>query len=148
MNTTSFKTKIVSAKDIKRKWYIVDAEDQVLGRMSSQIVKILQGKHKPSYAPNIDMGDHVVVINAEKFKLTGNKMTSKKFITYSGYPGGQKVKSVKQILDKKPEHVIEKAVKGMLPKTKLGNAMYKKLHVFAGPDHDHEAQTPETLNIK
>ena len=148
MDTTSFKTKIVSAKDIKRKWYIVDAEDQVLGRMSSQIVKILQGKHKASYAPNIDMGDHVIVINSEKFKLTGNKMESKKYISYSGYPGGQKVKSVKQILSKKPEFAIEKAVKGMLPKTKLGNAMFKKLHVFAGPDHDHEAQTPETLNIK
>ena len=147
MSRLSYKTKSVSAKDIERKWYIVDAEDQVLGRMSSEISKVLQGKHKASYTPNIDTGDHVIVINAEKIVLTGNKWNDKKYITYSGYPGGQKIKTAKQILDRKPEHIVEKAVKGMLPRTKLGRAMYKKLHVFTGTDHPHEAQKPEPLKF-
>lgn len=147
MSRLSYKTKSVSAKDIERKWYIVDAEDQVLGRVSSEISKVLQGKHKASYTPNIDTGDHVIVINAEKVALTGNKWNDKQYITYSGFPGGQKVKTAKQILDRKPEHIVEKAVKGMLPRTKLGRAMYKKLHVFVGTDHPHEAQKPEPLKF-
>ena len=148
VDTLSYKTKTISAKGIERKWFIVDAEDMVLGRMSSEISKVLQGKHKPSYTANIDSGDHVIVVNAEKVKLTGNKWDQKQYLTYSGYPGGQKSKTAKQIRDKKPEQIIEKAVKGMLPRTKLGRQMYKKLHVFAGAEHTHEAQKPEPLNIK
>ncbi len=147
MDTLSYRTKTVSGKGIERKWYVVDAEDQVLGRMSTEISKILQGKNKASYTPNIDTGDHVIVINAEKVKLTGNKWDQKKYITYSGFPGGQKTKTAKQVLNKKPAHIIEKAVKGMLPGTKLGRAMYKKLHVFVGPEHDHSAQKPEQLKF-
>lgn len=137
----------MSAKEVVRKWYVIDAEDQVLGRMCSEISKVLQGKNKASYTPNIDTGDHVIVINAEKVKLTGKKRDEKQYITYSGYPGGQKVKTAKQILERKPEHIVEKAVKGMLPRTKLGRQMYKKLHVFVGPEHPHAAQQPEKLNF-
>ena len=147
MDTLSYRTKSVSGKGIERKWFIVDAEDRVLGRMATEISKILQGKTKASYTPNIDTGDHVIVINAEKIKLTGNKWDQKKYITYSEYPGGQKVKTAKQILAKKPEHIIEKAVKGMLPRTKLGRQMYKKLHVFAGTEHTHAAQKPENVKF-
>ena len=147
MDTLSYKTKSVSANGIERKWFIVDAEDMILGRMCSEISKVLQGKHKASYTPNIDTGDHVIVINAEKIKLTGNKWDDKKYITYSGYTGGQKVKTAKQILAKKPEHIVEKAVKGMLPRTKLGRAMYKKLHVFVGSEHPHAAQKPEPFKF-
>jgi large subunit ribosomal protein L13 len=125
----------------------VDAEDVVLGRMCSEIAKILQGKNKPSYSPNIDTGDHVIVVNAEKVKLTGNKWEQKEYITYSGYPGGQKRKTARQVLKAHPERIVEKAVKGMLPRTKMGRQMYKKLHVFIGPDHTHEAQKPETLKF-
>lgn len=147
VDTLSYRTKTISAKGIERKWFIVDAEDVVLGRMCSTISKVLQGKHKAAYTPNIDNGDHVIVINAEKVKLTGNKWDQKQYITYSGYPGGQKSKTAKQIRDRKPEHIIEKAVKGMLPRTKLGRQMYKKLHVFAGAEHTHAAQKPETLKF-
>ncbi len=147
MDTLSYKTKTISGKGIERKWFIVDAEDMVLGRMASTVSKVLQGKHKASYTANIDNGDHVIVVNAEKVKLTGNKWDQKQYITYSGYPGGQKSKTAKQIRDRKPEQIIEKAVKGMLPRTKLGRQMYKKLHVFAGAEHTHEAQKPETLKF-
>lgn len=147
MNTLSYRTKTVSAKGIERKWFIVDAEDKVLGRLCTEISKILQGKHKASYTPNIDTGDHVIVINAAKVKLTGNKWEDKQYITFSGYPGGQKSKTAKQVRASKPERLIENAVKGMLPGSKLGRAMYKKLHVFAGAEHDHEAQKPEKLKI-
>ena len=147
MNTLSYKTRSVTPTEVDRKWFVVDAEDMVLGRFCSEIAKILQGKNKPSYTPNIDTGDHVIVINAEKVKLTGNKWDGKKYITYSGYPGGQKSKTAREILAKKPEYIVEKAVKGMLPRTKMGRQMYKKLHVFVGPDHTHSAQTPETLKF-
>ena len=147
MDTLSYKTKIPSAKGIERKWYVVDAEDKVLGRLCSDISKVLQGKNKACYAPNIDMGDHVIVINAEKIKLTGNKWDQKQYITYSGYPGGQKSKTAKQMLAKKPEAIIEQAVKGMLPRTKLGRQMYMKLHVFVGGEHNHAAQKPEPLKF-
>jgi large subunit ribosomal protein L13 len=137
----------VSAGEVERKWYIVDAENQILGRMSSEISKILQGKNKACYTPNIDTGDHVIVINAEKIKLSGNKWEAKKYITYSGFPGGQKVKTAREVLERKPVHIVEHSVKGMLPRTKLGRQMYKKLHVFVGTDHPHAPQKPETIKF-
>lgn len=147
MNTLSYKTKSANKQTVQRKWYIVDANDQVLGRMCTKIATVLRGKHKPSYTPHVDTGDYVIVINADKIVLTGNKVNDKKYLTYSGYPGGQKSKTAKQLLDKKPIAVVENAVKGMLPKNKLGRAIYKKLFVYAGTEHNHGAQKPENLEI-
>lgn len=134
--------------DIKRAWYVVDAEGLPLGRMSSQIAAILRGKNKPYYVPNIDTGDYVVVINAEKVKITGSKMLSKIYEEYSGYPGGLKQIPIATVLAKHPERIVQHAVKGMLPKNTLGKEMFKKLKVYAGAEHPHEAQNPETLNLK
>jgi len=147
VNTLSYKTKSANKQTVQRKWYIVDANDQVLGRMCTKIATVLRGKHKPSYTPHVDTGDYVIVINADKIVLTGNKVNDKKYLTYSGYPGGQKSKTAKQLLDKKPIAVVENAVKGMLPKNKLGRAIYKKLFVYAGTEHNHGAQKPENLEI-
>jgi large subunit ribosomal protein L13 len=123
----------------------VDAEGQPLGRMASLIASTLRGKHKPSYTPHVDCGDNIIVINAEKVKLTGKKMTNKVYLTYSGYPGGQKKQTPREMLAKHPERLVETAVKGMLPKNKLGRAMFKKLFVYAGTEHPHAAQKPESL---
>jgi large subunit ribosomal protein L13 len=131
-----------------RRWYIVDAKDQILGRMASQIASVLKGKHKPIYSPHQDVGDFVVVVNAEKIKVTGNKLKEKMYHRHSGYPGGQKGISLQQMLQKQPEKVIELAVKRMLPKNSLGRRMYLKLKVYAGPDHPHKAQLPEQLELK
>lgn len=147
VNTLSYKTVSIRKEDVQRAWYIVDAEGAVLGRMSTKIATVLRGKHKPSYTPHIDCGDYVIVINADKIKLTGNKMKDKKYYTHSGYPGGQKVTNPERLLQKKPFAVVEKAVKGMLPKTKLGRKMYKKMFVYAGSDHPHQAQQPQTLEV-
>ena len=148
VNTLSYRTKTVTPKDTVRKWYIVDAENQTLGRISSEIAKILQGKNKPSYTPNIDTGDHVIIINAEKVHLSGKKLTDKVYIRHTGYPGGQRFMTPKEALAKKPEFVLENAISHMLPRTRLGRAMFKKLHVFAGAEHDHTAQKPEVLKFK
>ncbi len=148
VNTLSYRTKTATPKDIVRKWYIVDAENQTLGRLSSEIAKILQGKNKPSYSPNIDTGDHVIIINAEKIHLSGKKLTDKVYIRHTGYPGGQRFMTPKEALAKKPEFVLENAISHMLPRTRLGRAMFKKLHVFAGTDHPHTAQKPEVLKFK
>jgi large subunit ribosomal protein L13 len=123
----------------------VDAEGQPLGRMASLIASTLRGKHKPSYTPHVDCGDNIIVINAEKVKLTGKKMTNKVYLTYSGYPGGQKKQTPREMLAKHPERLVETAVKGMLPKNKLGRAMFKKLFIYAGTEHPHTAQKPESL---
>lgn len=147
MKTKNYITKTVSPSDIKREWILIDAEDQILGRLATQISMILQGKRKTMYTPNIDTGDHVIIINAEKIKLTGNKMLDKKYIRHTTYPGGQRVTTPRQILEKKPEFIIEKAVKGMLPRTKIGRDMYRKLHVFAGASHPHEAQQPKQIKF-
>jgi large subunit ribosomal protein L13 len=148
VNTLSYRTKTATPKDIVRKWYIVDAENQTLGRLSSEIAKILQGKNKPSYSPNIDTGDHVIIINAEKVHLSGKKLTDKVYIRHTGYPGGQRFMTPKEAFVKKPEFVLENAISHMLPRTRLGRAMFKKLHVFAGTDHPHAAQKPEVLKFK
>lgn len=147
MDTLSFKTKSARAEDIERKWYVVDAEGEVLGRMASKIATILRGKHKPEYTPHVDCGDMVIVVNAEKFRLTGKKLDQKTYSRYSGYPGGQKVVNARELLAKKPTDIVENAVRNMLPKSKLGRAMFGKLFVYAGPDHPHAAQKPEELKV-
>jgi len=141
------KTFIAKKEDIQRDWYVIDATDKVLGRMATRIAMILQGKTKPIYTPHVDTGDFVVVTNAEKIKLTGNKMKEKVYYTHSGYPGGFKEIPIKKWMEKHPDRIVNLAVKRMLPKTKLGSAMLKKLKVYAGSDHSHEAQQPKTLEI-
>jgi large subunit ribosomal protein L13 len=129
----------------KRKWYVTDAEGQVLGRLASEVAKVLRGKNKPEYTPHVDTGDHVIVVNAEKVVLTGRKAEQKVYRHHTGHPGGLKEVKFKNMLDKRPERVIELAVKGMLPKNSLGRQMYKKLVVYKGPEHKNQAQKPETL---
>lgn len=141
------KSYIAKPAEVERKWYVVDAEGKTLGRLASQVATILRGKNKPIYTPHVDCGDNVIVINAEKIAVTGKKLTDKLYVTYSGFPGGKKEVTLKDMLANKPEEVIRHAVKGMLPDGKLGRQMFKKLHVYAGPDHKHEAQKPETLEF-
>ncbi len=140
-------TTITKSSDIERKWYVVDATDHTLGRLSSEIAHILRGKHKPYYTPNLDTGDFVIVINADKIKVTGKKMDQKLYRKHSDYVGGLKETTLKVMMEKKPEEVIRHAVKGMLPKNNLGKDMLKKLRVYAGPEHEQEAQQPEVLEI-
>ncbi len=149
MNTLSYKTISANKATVTKKWYIVDAEDQVLGRFASQVAMIARGKNKPSFTPHVDCGDHIIIINADKIKLTGKKIDGKEYVSYSGYPGGQKWISARRLMAKKPTMVVEKAVKGMLPKNRLGSQLFKNVHIIAGPDHKHEAQQPEkiTFNI-
>jgi len=142
------KTITPSPGDIKRAWYVVDATGLALGRMSSQIAAILRGKNKPYYVPNIDTGDYVVIINAEKVRVTGTKMLNKVYAEYSGYPGGLKEITIAEVMAKHPERIIQHAVKGMLPKNTLGKDMFKKLKVYAGNEHPHEAQNPQTLILQ
>ena len=132
---------------VERKWYVVDADGQTLGRLASEIAKVLRGKNKPIYTPHIDSGDYVIVVNADKVKVTGKKLDQKIYYRHSDYVGGMKESTLREMMDKKPERVIELAVKGMLPKGPLGRAMIKKLHVYAGPEHDHAAQKPEVLTF-
>lgn len=141
------KSYMASTANVERKWYVVDAADQTLGRLSSEIAKVLRGKNKPTYTPHIDTGDYVIVINADKIRVTGKKMDQKIYYHHSDYVGGMKETTLKEMLAKKPENVITLAVKGMLPKGPLGRSMLTKLHVYAGPEHDHAAQKPEVLEI-
>jgi large subunit ribosomal protein L13 len=133
--------------DIQRKWYLVDADGKTLGRLAAKIAGILRGKHKPTFTPHMDTGDHVVVVNAEKIHLTGDKVRRKTYYRHSGYPGGLKSETVAEVLKKKPSAVVERAIKGMLPKNPLGKQMGRKLNVYAGPAHPHQAQRPEPLTI-
>jgi len=142
------KSFMASPATIERKWYVIDAEGQTLGRLSSEIAKILRGKNKPTFTPFIDTGDNVIVVNAEKIKVTGKKMDQKIYYKHSDYPGGMRETTLKEMLDKKPTDVITLAVKGMLPKGPLGRTMITKLHVYAGAEHPHAAQKPEALEIK
>ncbi len=141
------KTYIPKPSEIERKWYLVNAEGKILGRLSSRIAQILSGKDKPIYTPHMDVGDFVVVINAEKVKVTGNKEEKKIYYWHSGYPGGLKERTYQELLDKKPQDIIRKAVRGMLPKSKLGRQMFQKLKVYAGTQHPHQAQKPEQLDL-
>ena len=141
------KTYMDNPDKIERKWYVVDATDKTLGRLTSEIAKVLRGKNKPVYTPHIDTGDYVIVVNAEKIAVTGKKLDQKIYYNHSDYVGGMKETTLREMMDKKPEKVIELAVKGMLPKGPLGRSMIKKLHVYAGPEHDHQAQKPEVLTF-
>ncbi len=141
------KTFSAKPETVKRDWYVVDADGKTLGRMATEIARRLRGKHKPEYTPHVDTGDYIVVINAEKVKVTGNKASDKMYYSHTGFPGGIKEISFEKLIDKKPEMVIEKAVKGMLPKNPLGRAMYRKLKVYAGPEHQHTAQQPQVLDV-
>jgi large subunit ribosomal protein L13 len=141
------KTYAVKASEIERQWWVVDASDQTLGRLATRIATLLEGKHKPTYSPHIDTGDHVVVVNAGRVKVTGNKLLQKRYYRHSGYPGGLKEESLQALMARKPEMVIERAVKGMLPQNRLGRAMFKKLKVYGGPDHPHQAQQPQAAEL-
>ncbi len=141
-------TYITKESDVERKWYVVDATDHTLGRLSSEIATILRGKHKPIYAPNVDAGDYVIVINADKIKVTGKKLDQKLYRKHSDYVGGLKETTLREMMDKKPEEVIKHSIKGMLPKNVLGRQMFRKLRVYTGTEHGHEAQKPEVLEIK
>ncbi len=147
MKALSYKTKSVRKEDAQHDWYIVDAEDLVLGRMASKIASVLQGKNKPTYTPHIDTGDYVIVINADKIRLTGQKWDQREYQTFSGYPGGQKSVTARELMQRKPAAMVEKSIQGMLPKTKLGRAMAKKLFVYAGSEHKHAAQQPKKLEL-
>jgi large subunit ribosomal protein L13 len=144
----AIRTYIPKATEIERRWYIVDAEGLTLGRLATQVATIIRGKHKPSYTPHLDVGDYVIVVNAEKVHVTGNKEEQKFYYRHSGYPGGFRSTSLRDQLSKHPERVIETAVKGMIPHTNLGRDQLKKLKVFAGPNHPHAAQQPEPLEIR
>ncbi|MBX3102352.1 MAG: 50S ribosomal protein L13 [Bacteroidetes bacterium] len=148
MDSVSYKTRSISPAEIQREWVVVDATDLVLGRLASQVASIIRGKHKTFYTPNIDCGDHVIILNAEKVRLTGNKREDKMHVYHTGYPGGQRHVSARRILERTPEKLIELAVRRMLPKTKLGHQMYAKLHVYAGNEHKHQAQNPKPLELK
>jgi len=141
------KTFMAKAEDVKRKWYVIDAEGKPLGRLASEIAKILRGKNKPNYTPHVDTGDYVIVLNAEKVVLTGKKLEQKYYRHHSRYPGGLKEIKYKQFMAEKPERAVEIAVKGMLPKNSLGRAMFRKLKVYRGSEHQHQAQKPEKLEL-
>ena len=143
MDTLSYKTISANKDTVKKEWIVVDAKDVVLGRLASEIAKIIRGKHKPDFTPHVDCGDNVIVINAEKIKLTGKKMTDKVYVRHTGYPGGQRFQTPRELLAKHPERVVEKAVRGMLPKSRLGRQLFTNLFVYAGTEHPHEAQQPK-----
>ena len=147
MDTLSYKTKSINKTNANKEWVIVDATDQSLGRFAAMVAFMLRGKHKPSFTPNSDCGDNVIVINAEKVMLTGKKLTDKEYVRHTGYPGGQRFTNPADLLKRKPEAVVEMAVKGMLPKTKLGAELFRNLYVYAGTEHKHEGQQPKSVNI-
>jgi large subunit ribosomal protein L13 len=148
VNTLSYKTVSANASTVNKTWYVIDATDVVLGRLASRIALILRGKNKPDFTPHVDCGDNVIIINAEKIRLTGKKRTDKVYVRHTGYPGGQRFTTPKQLLVNKPQSVIKIAVKGMLPKNRLGAKLFKNLHVYAGNEHNHEAQQPKQITIK
>ena len=142
------KSFMANAQNIERKWFVVDATDLVLGRVSTEVATLLRGKHKPTFTPHVDCGDYVIIVNAEKVALTGNKLDDKKYYRHSGYPGGLKSRTAKRILELQPQKVLEKSIRGMLPKNSLGDDMYRKLYVYVGPEHPHQAQKPEVYTLK
>ena len=145
MNTLSYKTKSANAASVERKWHVIDVEGEVVGRVASKIATVLRGKHKPDFTPHFDNGDHVIVVNAEKVRFTGEKLTDKVYLRHTGYPGGQRKATPRDLMARKPERVLEMAIRGMLPRTKLGRAQIKKLHLHVGPEHTHSAQKPTEL---
>ncbi|MCG8699886.1 MAG: 50S ribosomal protein L13 [Bacteroidales bacterium] len=147
MDTLSYKTKSANKDTVTKDWYVIDATNLVLGRLSSEVAKILRGKKKPDFTPHVDCGDNVIVINADKIKLTGNKWAEKKYIRHTGYPGGQRIEMASGALKKHPERIIENAVKGMLPHNRLGRAIFHNLFVYSGSEHPHAAQQPKELKL-
>lgn len=147
MDTNSYKTYSPKPSDIEKNWVLVDAEDQALGRVASKVATLLRGKHKPNFAPHMDTGDNVVVINASKVTLSGKKLQQKEYFSYSGYPGSERYTSAEEMLDHNPELVIKKAVKGMLPKNKMGDKLMTNIRIYAGPVHEQEAQQPEKIEL-
>jgi|TARA_B110001452_G_scaffold78937_2_gene64417 large subunit ribosomal protein L13 len=147
VNTLSYKTVSANAASVEKNWVVVDAEGQTLGRLASKVALLIRGKRKPNYTPHVDCGDNVIIVNAEKVVLSGNKMTDKTYIWHTGYPGGQRTTNPEQIMAKFPERIVEKAVKGMLPKNRLGAELFRNLHVYVGPEHKNEAQKPTVINI-
>ena len=147
MNTLSYKTVSANSATVNKEWVLVDADGQTLGRLASKVAMLIRGKYKPNYTPHVDCGDNVVIINAEKIVLTGNKMTDKTYIRHTGYPGGQRSLTATEMFEKDPARLIEKAVKGMLPKNKLGSALYRNLYVNVGSEHQQEAQKPKAINL-
>lgn len=147
MDTLSYKTVSANKSTVNKEWLLVDADGQTLGRLASEVAKLLRGKHKPNFTPHVDCGDNVVIINAEKVHLSGKKWEAKEYIRHTGYPGGQRSLTAQELKDKNPCKVVEKAVKGMLPKNKLGAALFRNLKVYAGAEHDQEAQKPRSINL-
>ncbi len=147
METLSYKTVSANSATVNKNWVLVDAQNETLGRLASKVANLIRGKHKPNFTPHVDCGDNVIVINAEKVRLTGNKWDDKKYITFSGYPGGQKSSTATEMMAKKPMFMVEAAVKGMLPKNKLGRAIFKNLYVYEGAEHNQEAQKPKELKL-
>ena len=147
MDTLSYKTVSLNKATAEKKWLVIDATDLALGRLASRIALILRGKNKPSFTPNLDCGDNVIILNADKVRLTGNKMTDRVYVRHTGYPGGQRFATPKEILAKKPTELVRMAVKGMLPKTRLGDKLINNLFIYAGPEHPHQAQNPKTITL-
>ncbi len=148
MDTLSYKTLSANRKTVEKQWLLVDAEGETLGRLGSKVAKLLRGKHKPDFTPHVDCGDNVIVINAEKIHLSGNKWDDKTYLRYTGFPGGQRSATAKEVLAKKPAAVVERAIKGMLPKNKLGAELFRNLKVYVGAEHNQEAQKPTVFNLK
>ncbi|MGM9764174.1 MAG: 50S ribosomal protein L13 [Candidatus Cryptobacteroides sp.] len=147
MNTQSYKTVSLKAGDIKKEWYVIDATDLVLGRLASRVALVLRGKNKPSFTPNMDCGDNVIILNADKVKLTGKKMTDRVYVRHTGYPGGQRFMTPAELLRKKPTELVRKAVVGMLPKNRLGSKLIDNLYLYTGNEHPHQAQNPKTITL-
>lgn len=147
MDTLSYKTISANNATVNKEWLIVDANNEILGRLASKVAKLIRGKHKPFFTPHVDCGDNIIVINAEKVRLTGNKLTEKQYVRHTGYPGGQRIETPEELFKKNPIKVIENAVKGMLPKNRLGNAIYKNLYVYVGSEHPHTAQKPKEVKL-
>jgi len=147
VNTLSYKTISANKDTVKKEWYVIDAEGEILGRLASGVALILRGKHKPDFTPHVDCGDNVIILNADKIKMTGNKLTDRKYFSHTGYPGGQRITTPEEILAKKPISLIERSVKGMLPKSRLGSEMFRNLFVYLGTEHPHEAQKPKEIKI-
>ena len=147
MNTLSYKTISANSATVQKEWLVVDAEGQTLGRMASVVARLIRGKHKTNYTPHVDCGDNVIILNAEKISMTGNKMQEKEYVWHTGFPGGQKSATAEEMMTKSARKVVEKAVKGMLPKNRLGSVLFKNLYVYEGSEHKHEAQQPKVINI-
>jgi large subunit ribosomal protein L13 len=147
VNTLSYKTVSANRDTVEKKWYLVDAETEIVGRLATKVAGVLRGKHKPSYTPHVDCGDNVIIINADKVRFTGEKMREKQYFFHSGYPGGKRFVAAQDLMKRRPTYVVEKAIKGMLPKNRLGREMFRNLYVYTGSDHPHAAQQPEPLQI-